>query len=177
MQKNKICILLAKSIRIILTSLLFLLILLNVWLLANHYLLKSQNTSLFGFSLEIVMSGSMSPTINAGDILLVQRQNEYKCDDVITFIDAGFHVTHRIVEKRNEDFITQGDNNNTRDRHPVKYEQIMGTVILIIPSLGTLALFLRTPIGILIIVGLSLLLSVHSGLKIKKSIQKKGCNE
>ena len=67
-------------------------------------------------------------------------------------------TTHRIVEETADGFITSCDHNNTPDSEPVKPEQIKGRVVKIIPKLGAVFLFMKTPPGILIILLAGLLL-------------------
>src|SRR5690242_9053505 len=68
----------------------------------------------------LVQSGSMSPAIKTGDLIIVQSQAEYKKGDVITFTDDGSKkVTHRIAEVRTKNnsvsFLTKGDANQVTD--------------------------------------------------------------
>lgn len=54
-----------------------------------------------GFKTSVVLTASMSPTINAGDLLVVKKQQSYKIGDVVQFNfvgDAGvLNLTHRVV--------------------------------------------------------------------------------
>ncbi len=80
--------------------------------------------SLFGYYMYNVISPSMEPTIDVGDVIIakkVEDANSLKEGDVVTFTApsgdfAGRNITHRIVEVvQNEDgsvkyFKTKGDN-------------------------------------------------------------------
>ena len=70
---------------------------------------------------------------------------------MISFWNDGILITHRLMEQTDEGGITKGDNNNTPDEAPVRPEQIAGRVVLILPGVGNALLFLRTPMGILMI--------------------------
>lgn len=82
------------------------------------------DAKLFGYYMFNVISNSMEPTVNVGDVILakeVDDVNALKEGDVITFTAPsgdfnGYNITHRIVEVvKNDDgtvkyFKTKGDN-------------------------------------------------------------------
>ncbi len=77
-----------------------------------------------------VKTGSMEDNIHAGDYVLIIRKNNYEIGDVITFKKDGYLITHRIIKKYNDLFVTKGDANSDEDG-PIKYNQIVGKVIII----------------------------------------------
>ncbi len=93
-----------------------------------------------------VLSGSMSPTFNRGDAVIVKKLNTQEKDeldknDVIQFVSGSKYVVHRIVEVANDEygnklFITKGDANNTSDAGKVKLENVVGKVSCVIPFIG-----------------------------------------
>ena len=56
-------------------------------------------------------------------------------------------------------YITRGDANNTADREPVARENVVGRVVLVIPRVGAVIGFLRTPLGmcLLLFIGLAMI--------------------
>ena len=73
----------------------------------------------------------MYPKLEKGDIVLIKKYNNYIKGDIITYsFEDNYLVTHRIIEKNNEGFITKGDNNNSEDNELIKLENIKGKVIL-----------------------------------------------
>lgn len=104
-----------------------------------------------------VMSGSMSPTIRPGDIIIVKETDPYniKIGDVLT-VESEFTYTHRVVERLDDGlFGLKGDANEEPDQNPVEASQIVGKVILVLPfnHLYTpygFALMLITPASIFI---------------------------
>ena len=92
----------------------------------------------------IVISESMKPEINSGDILIIKNvnSNEIKEGDIITFERNNEYITHRIVEIRQTDntkvYITKGDNNLVNDNEEVYFENIKGIRIAQIPYIGLL---------------------------------------
>ena len=84
----------------------------------------------FGITILKVMSNSMSPVIEKGNKIIIKKQNEYEIGDIITYINNdGNLITHRIIEKYEDGFITKGDNNNTEDKEKVKKNQVLGKII------------------------------------------------
>jgi len=109
----------------------------------------------FQFSSFVVQSGSMEPTINTGDMVLIKEKVTYELNDVVTFLDASKRVvTHRIVDQDESDlvFTTKGDANRTRDNDHIKPNQILGQVFLVLPRLGFLAVFARSFWGVTIFI-------------------------
>jgi len=109
-----------------------------------------------GFGLAEVMSDSMYPTINKGDVIVVVPQDEYNVDDIVAFEDAsvGGIVTHKIVDV-NEDgtFVTKGDNpENSVDPAPLREQYILGKVVTWFSGLGAVVSVLQSPIIIMLMI-------------------------
>lgn len=93
-----------------------------------------------------VLSGSMSPTFNRGDAVVIQKLNTQEKDklkkgDIIQFVSGTKYVVHRINDITNDEygnklFITKGDHNNTIDYDKVHLENVKGKVAAIIPFIG-----------------------------------------
>lgn len=78
----------------------------------------------------IITSGSMSPYINTGEMVITLKKSNYKVNDVITFLEnESYFVTHRIIRKEENGFVTKGDFNNIEDKSLVQNSQIKGKVI------------------------------------------------
>ena len=110
----------------------------------------------------VVTSGSMSPTIEAGDVIVTQdvSPDEIERGDVVTFHDGGSadtgYVTHRVVDIVEEDgdrFVElKGDANEEPDEGLVPAEYAQGDLHLHIPYLGHLLLFARSSLGLFVLV-------------------------
>ena len=108
-----------------------------------------------------VLSGSMEPAFSPGDSLIIRRQADYEPGEIVTYADQGTFVTHRVVEKDGAVYQTKGDANNAVDNRQVSREGIYGSVCLVIPHLGNLVLFLKSSLGMLVmIVALMLLVEM-----------------
>lgn len=89
----------------------------------------------------IVTSGSMAPTLNAGDILFVDEHPEEMLgqNSVVTYVgDDGELITHRVFATLTEQsaYLTKGDANPTPDTGIVAREDVEGVGWLVVPYLG-----------------------------------------
>jgi len=118
----------------------------------------SANTSLLGnYKSLVVQSGSMENTIMTGDIILIKALSQYNKNDVVTFKEADERiVTHRIIKVQDDSdntvFITKGDANRSIDNDTVKPEQILGKVMFVIPKIGFLVAFAKSPFGLVVLI-------------------------
>ena len=119
----------------------------------------------FGLEMFVVTSGSMTPGIDPGDVVMVNTKNPSpRVGDVITFQPGespSVYVTHRVVEvARSEgtpiEYVTKGDANPSADLSLVTSDQVVGTVSSVVPWLGRLVFGLRDPRFVLTM-GLSVL--------------------
>jgi signal peptidase len=114
------------------------------WLAISVFLVLAvwTSTGLFGFYPTIIASGSMTPTMDVGDIAITVSTDPYKIQvgDIIQYWQGQEMNMHRVVEIRQtesgEQFITKGDANNVPDSDPVSADQIRGKLIFSIPKLG-----------------------------------------
>ena len=84
----------------------------------------------FGITILKVSSNSMKPTFKKDDYIVIKKQSEYEIGDIITYsVEEDCLVTHRIIEKYENAFITKGDNNNVADEKKIYKENILGKVI------------------------------------------------
>ena len=111
----------------------------------------------------IVLSDSMYPEIQSGD-LIVCRQSpaaDVREGDVISFFDPEGNgvsvVSHRVVAIGTDDsgqpvFTTKGDANNVEDSSPVTADKLVGVYQFRIPGLGNVAMFMQSTQGLVICV-------------------------
>ncbi|WP_148415577.1 signal peptidase I [Haloferax sp. KTX1] len=113
-----------------------------------------------------VLSGSMSPTFDAGDVVVVRDvpPADISEGDIITYREAGSaitdertdRVTHRVVAvDRSGDspvFRTKGDANEDVDSDPVAADRVVGRVWFHVPYLGLAAQFVQSGLGLVLFV-------------------------
>ncbi|MGH9084841.1 MAG: signal peptidase I [Acidimicrobiales bacterium] len=99
----------------------------------------------------IVEGGSMEPTYEDGDLVLVQERSEYEHGDVIAFraggtFDDPTRIIHRIVgDAPDGGFHTQGDNRDRVDPWEPGSDDIIGRAVLHVPKAGQAAGLLTSP--------------------------------
>lgn len=102
-----------------------------IWGFGQLNVQKKDYINIFGYSVFSTETGSMSPTMEKGDIVIIKIGDEIREKDIITYKKENVFITHRI-EKINEDsIIAKGDRNNTEDE-PIKKDDIIGRVVFII---------------------------------------------
>lgn len=121
-------------------------IIILVFIMALNIKISNNIVLFFGYSKLNVVSGSMSPTINVGDMILIKESKNYDVGDIITFKEDDSFVTHRIVKKESNGFVTKGDFNNKNDNSIVTNDKIIGKVVHISPSLGKKASKVNNPV-------------------------------
>ena len=157
-----------KIIRRILIAVLVTLLLLSVTSIGRRVLFDDPVPLTFGYGTAVIVGGSMEPTIDFGDKIIIQEQNAYEVGDIVTFRSESGNsiVTHRIVEVSPDGYITQGDTNNARDPE-IGRDRVIGKVIGTVPLLGKAILFFQQPLGITLLV-IGLLAIVEAPILYKK---------
>ena len=99
----------------------------------------------FGIHRYLVVSGSMEPSLYAGDMVFVNSNVEFenvKIGDVIIFQYEGKNIIHRVVDEawiETERFLkTKGDNNKSADGYLTTEENFCGVAEYVIPKIGFL---------------------------------------
>lgn len=106
---------------------------------------------IFGWGNAVVMSGSMEPELPIGSLVIIKNQNDYSIGDVVTYEEENSTlVTHRLLSLNNDVAVTKGDANNTNDS-PIKTEQIRGKVQAVLPRAGNVLLWLKSPVGVVLL--------------------------
>lgn len=90
----------------------------------------------------VISSGSMSPLINAGDVVLAKPVPPHQLrKGMVVVMDSPTHpgrlLTHRIVSQPDSGTIrTRGDANGVTDSTPVSVDNVRGVGILLVPYVG-----------------------------------------
>jgi len=103
------------------------------------------STGLLSVFPSVIMSGSMQPALNVGDIAILVKvpANKIQLGDIIQYASREGPVLHRVVAIKQEYFITKGDANNVVDYDPVHSSQIRGKLLFIIPKLGWISIYMK----------------------------------
>lgn len=108
----------------------------------------------------VVLSDSMSPTIDAGDVVIVEFVDPSNVEegDVLTFerTESDTLVTHRVIDVLERDgerqFRTKGDANEDPDQSLVTSNEVVGVVSFHIPLMGYVIEFASSGVGIVLFI-------------------------
>ena len=114
-------------------------------------ILHKNKADFFGFTTFEVQTGSMAPTINASDLIIVKKSDKAEIKDIITYEKNGEYITHRVVDAYKNSYVTKGDANNSKDE-PISKEQIVGKVVKIIPGFGIIRKTILNPIVLITLI-------------------------
>jgi signal peptidase len=179
LKKKKILKIVAKIFISLVSIFVIMLFILGVYNAISKFFFKNPMPKIFGYASAIVTSGSMEPEISVDDLVIIKSQEQgYKVGEIITYKHGNSFVTHRIVDISEENYIAQGDANNTPD-DPVASENVIGKVVGKIEGIGKVLGWFQTPVGIAValIILLALLFSDSIVAWIKKSIKARNKKE
>lgn len=121
--------------------------------------------SVLGYSMFRVSSGSMTPALEVGDVIITKEFDPMtvKKGDIITYKSEsgpmeGRMVTHRVIRGPYKDkgkfyVITKGDSNVSED-DPIRVDQVESKYLFKISILTFIYNIFVTPAGLLIVIGL-----------------------
>ena len=149
MKTEKALAVLWRILKILILVIVGIVLLANLYRFAVREIFKVRAPTVLGYSSAVVLTGSMSGTIEPDDLIITHRQSEYRIGDIITYQTGGTPVTHRIISKNEKGYRTKGDANNTDDGTDIPKGEVVGKVVLVIPKIGAAIRLMRTPIGML----------------------------
>lgn len=166
---------LVTTIVLIVLAVLFVpILIINLTLIVKGSLHDDVPPDIFGVAPLAVASGSMSgdadDCFDEGALIFVdllegEEKQSLQEGQIVTYYTGEMFVTHRIISvERAEDgritgFITKGDANNTDDG-VVPVGNVVGLCTGSVAGLGDFALFMQTPMGILVFVGIPVVIFI-----------------
>lgn len=162
---NKMC-------QIFINILVFIVTVLILLILYNSVMIKFFEKNIpMGFVCFEVASASMAPSINVNDLIVVRITDKIDTGDIITYVNNGDYITHRVTKIDDDIIYTKGDANNTDDVS-INFDNLLGKVILIIPKGGLIKDIIFTPKVIISIVIFLILFSLCFSYVPKKKRKK-----
>ena len=122
----------------------------------------------FGIRVAVVLTGSMEPTLNINDFVIIKKPVSFEVGDIISYqsSDTKNDVMHRVISINGDEIQTRGDANNTVDA-PIDRSQVTGVYVGKIKYVGKVISFFTSPFGFGLIV-VFLMVIVLLPTKIKK---------
>ena len=165
-----------RFIKIVFVISLAIILLVNTAIIVQTKMNPNLVPNIFGVKPFIVLSGSMETKIHVGDVKEVEP-SDLKVGDIIAFRDSEDIVTtHRIVDIETKDnglcFVTKGDANNANDDGIVYSNMIEGKYQTKIAKLGNVILFIKEPIGFIVMLMSFLIICLLVYLYFSKKISK-----
>ncbi|MGG1660494.1 signal peptidase I [Brevibacillus sp. NRS-1366] len=139
------------------TVLLVLFILLNLFLYASSRWNSDGMPGIGGWRVLSVLTGSMAPAINTGDMVIVTRYSNDvpRAGDVVTYWrDDQFHslITHRVMQRLENGYLqTKGDANLETDGGWTDPNRLVGKVVFTIPFAAYVQQLIKEPLSMLVI--------------------------
>jgi len=124
------------------------------------FLVVAAGISIMGYTLswraEIVLSGSMEPVINVGELVIARpiSPEDIRAGDILMYASTSGKniICHRVVSVEDTPslrFVTRGDVNQLADPDPVLPSRVIGIVCFHAPYLGYVLHFVKSPLIIL----------------------------
>jgi signal peptidase I len=135
-----------------------LVIIISVYSIIQTKLHPGQVPSVLGYKSLSVLSGSMRPVFDPGDMIIIQevKPESVVVGDILTFKVGSAIVTHRAVKVTNENgkivFETKGDANNTNDGSLAQADQLIGRYVFRILYGGYIGVFARSRTGFILMI-------------------------
>lgn len=117
-------------------------------------------------SLVVVSGHSMDGTYRTGDLLLAWPERDYAVGDVIVYKipkgepASGLRVVHRVIDKQNGHFTTQGDNRDGPDFWRPTTHDVVGQPFFRVRAGGLALRWVLSPIALALLCGVCVYLAV-----------------
>ena len=166
-------------VSILLYIILFPLLIYNISLILQTIINPDKTPSFFGIKTYVIISGSMEPSLNIGDVVIVKnvKNNALQIGDIISFRQGQNVITHRITDivmvNNQKQYRTKGDNNNAEDSGTINIDIIEGKVINSIPFVGKIVFVLQNKILIILILIILFIVLSYSGKKNKRKSDRR----
>lgn len=139
-------------------GLLALFTLLNLFLYASSRWNSDRIPGLGDWRVLSVLTGSMAPAIDAGDMVIVTRYagGEPRVGDIVTYWkddQSRSLITHRVLQRLENGYLqTKGDANHEVDGGWTDPNRLIGKVVFTIPFAASLQQLVKEPLAMMLLV-------------------------
>lgn len=140
----------------------FLVIFINAAMIYKSVNNPNKTPSIFGKKVFVIISGSMIPKIEIGDVVIINDTSDVKEGDIIAFRRDSKVIVHRIIKEMNVNgntmYQTKGDNNDAADIELVESNDVEGVYVGKISYIGKLLMWLYNNLALVVVVLIVILL-------------------
>lgn len=127
----------------------------NIFIILIMFVIVLLTSGIFKYYFLSIGSGSMTPNVNKGDVVIVEKYNENELGniekgDILVYKKENQVVVHRVVEVNQDDeitFRTKGDNNDDEDAWIINEKDVIGIAKFRIPLVGYPTVWLNEALG------------------------------
>lgn len=174
----------SKILKTLMLAFLLMLLIVNLIMLYQTNIKHEEIPKIGDISVFNIVSGSMEPTINVNDLIVIKRcsEDQIQNGNIITYKkEDGTVVTHRIVKINKEDgknvYTTKGDNNKQEDEEKIKHSQVHGKYLFKISGVGKIVEELQKNNGLISIILIIIIFIILKNKKDKKKELRKKARE
>ena len=91
----------------------------------NKFITKDKVVLIGKYYIFQIATGSMEHELVPGDYIIVEKTDNYKVGDIVTYLEDGYYITHRINKIEEDSITTKGDANTALD-NPISKDKIIG---------------------------------------------------
>lgn len=130
---------------------------------------KGEEIDLLGYKVYYVLTDSMTPSLEVGDVILSKDSEGVEVGDVVTYVAIsgiieGELVTHKVIEVYEENgttmVVTQGTKTGATPDEPIEASAILGTMVCEMHVIGWLFGIIQEPIGFVLVIALPIILTI-----------------
>lgn len=101
-----------------------------------------------GYSFSLVKSGSMTPTIRVGDMIVTRPvEGAVQSGTIVMYRHNTELITHRVLSVDGNSVVTKGDALQHPDTWTVNFADLEGLYVFKVPFIGYAVNFVRTKLG------------------------------
>ena len=170
---KKVIKIIGNSIINILVIIAVVILMFSIYFLVQTKILNKDYANIFGYTFFEIATGSMSGTLEIGDVVIVKLTNDVEVGDIIVYKEEDYFITHRLIEKNQDTLIAKGDANNSEDS-PISINDVIGKVEFTIENVGIWKKVFTSPSVLIALFITIVLFGIVLIYKPKEKVEEKG---
>ncbi len=170
---KKVIKIIGNSIINILVIIAVVILIFSIYFLVQTKILNKDYANIFGYTFFEIATGSMSGTLEIGDVVIVKLTNDVEVGDIIVYKEEDYFITHRLIEKNQDTLIAKGDANNSEDS-PISINDVIGKVEFTIENVGIWKKVFTSPSVLITLFITIVLFGIVLIYKPKEKVEEKG---